>query len=127
MLYQLLIVAYTLVAFTSANDDKAISMQRLLLGSDESKDSGHTGGKAGDKRYGWDKSTDNDKYDKSKSNDKGSGWDKSKSNDKGEINIVVIMVMVVIKVILIDMIMTDMIIKNGVNMIKIHIFREMEV
>eukprot|EP01084_Bolivina_argentea_P044730 82300_1 len=79
MLYQLLIVAYTLVAFTSANDDKAISMQRLLLGSDESKDSGHTGGKAGDKRYGWDKSTDNDKYDKSKSNDKVSGWDKSKS------------------------------------------------
>eukprot|EP01084_Bolivina_argentea_P040130 74149_1 len=83
MLYQLLFVAYTLVAFTSADNDEAISIQRLLLGSDASKDTGHTGGKAGDKRYGWDKSKQSDKYDNSKSSDKGHGRDKSKSSDKG--------------------------------------------
>eukprot|EP01084_Bolivina_argentea_P044728 82298_1 len=93
MLYQLLIVAYTLIAFTSANDDKAISIQRLLSGTDESKNGAHPGGKAGDKRYGWDKSKGSNKYDKSKSSDKGydkkseSGsrnynWDKSESADK---------------------------------------------
>eukprot|EP01083_Nonionella_stella_P124048 374224_1 len=93
MLYLLLIVAYSLVGFTSANDDKTVSVQRLLLGSDESKDDGHPGGKAGDKRYGWDKSKSSDKYDKKKSSDKvydkksesGSrnyNWDKSESADK---------------------------------------------